>query len=493
MISGREMDNTGSAGPAQASGVLRERTGSRPRVALVFPEVKYPSGQPPLGIGYLAGWLGKQTEARVEIIDLSFARDPFAMLEQRLRKHRYDAVGLSVVTPHLREARRAAALARQTNPDCQVIFGGPHPTVLPGSVLEDPNVDTVCIGEGEETLAQLLEAGGPVESIPGIAFRGGKTGADGALEVVRTPRRPFTLDLDSVPPPARHLFEMEQYFSSWYSMDSWKPGLRGTSVIASRGCPYTCTFCQPTISSIFGKRIRKRSPGPVVDEIEEIRERFGIEAFMFEDSLFILDRKWVAGICGLLIERRLGLHWCCNIRADLAEREQLLLMKEAGLRKVNIGVESAVPRVLEEIYDKRETVESVERAVHLAKSVGLRVQGYFMMGAYSETAEEIEATVRFAERLPFDDAVFDITTPFPHTTLYDRTRKHIDKPFEDFDCFHVSVYADGDEGLTGEQIERLKKRAYYRFYLKPRRAARLAGQLLTPTGLRRTLLKLRRV
>jgi len=470
-------------GPA----VHRERPGSRPRVALVFPETKYPSGQPPLGIGYLAAWLEAHSDARVEIIDLSFARDPFTMLEQRLREHRYDLVGLSVVTPHLREARRAAALARETNPGCPVIFGGPHPTVMPESVLADPNVDAVCVGEGEETLPQLLEAGGPDESIAGIVFRGSEG------DLVSTPRRPFTLDLDAVPTPARHLFEMEQYFRSWYSMDTWKPGLRGTSVIASRGCPYSCTFCQPTISSIFGKRIRKRSAGPVVDEIEEIRDRFGIEAFMFEDSLFILDRKWVASICDLMIERKLGLHWCCNIRADLAEREQLLLMKEAGLRKVNIGVESAVPRVLEEIYDKRESVESVERAVHLAKSVGLRVQGYFMMGAYSETAAEIEATVQFAERLPFDDAVFDITTPFPCTTLYDQTHQHIDKPFEDFDCFHVSVYDDSGQELSGEQIERLKKRAYYRFYLKPRRALRLAGQLLTPTGLRRTLLKLRRV
>ena len=471
----------------QGPGFHRERPSSRPRVALVFPETKYPSGQPPLGIGYLAGWLEAHTDAEVEILDLSFARNPFTMLEQRFRERRFDVVGLSVVTPHLREAARAAALARSVHPEGLVVFGGPHPTVLPESVLEDPNVDAVCVGEGEETLDELLAAGGPDESIHGIAFRGS------GGEVVTTPRRPFNLDLDLVPPPARHLFDMEQYFRSWYSMDSWKPGLRGTSIIASRGCPYTCTFCQPTISSIFGKRIRKRSPLSVVDEIEEVKKRFGIEAFMFEDSLFILDRKWVSAICELMIERRLGLEWCCNIRADLADRDQLLVMKEAGLRKVNIGVESAVQRVLEEIYDKRETVESVERAVHLAKSVGLRVQGYFMMGAYSETAEEIEATVRFAERLPFDDAVFDITTPFPHTTLYDRTREHIDKPFEEFDCFHVSVYADGSGVLSGEQIERLKKRAYYRFYLKPRRAARLAGQLLTPTGLRRTLLKLRRV
>jgi len=470
-----------------APGVHRERPGSRPRVALIFPETKYPSGQPPLGIGYLAGWLEAHSDAEVEIIDLSFAREPFAMLEQRLRARRFDMIGLSVVTPHLRETRRAAALARETNPGCQVVLGGPHPTVMPETVIDDANVDAVCIGEGEETIAELLEAGAPSESIQGITFRGS------GGEVVTTPRRPFTLDLDIVPPPARHLFDMENYFRSWYSMDSWKPGLRGTSVIASRGCPYTCTFCQPTISSVFGKRIRKRSPRPVVDEIQEVKQRFGIEAFMFEDSLFILDRKWVAAICELMIERKLDLNWCCNIRADLATREQLLLMKEAGLRKVNIGVESAVPRVLEEIYDKRETVESVERAVHLAKSVGLMVQGYFMMGAYTETVEEIEATISFAERLPFDDAVFDITTPFPCTTLYDRTREHIDKPFEDFDCFHVSVYNHGDQAITGEQIERLKKRAYYRFYLKPRRALRLAGQMLTPTGMRRTLLKLRRV
>jgi radical SAM superfamily enzyme YgiQ (UPF0313 family) len=274
-------------------------------------------------------------------------------------------------------------------------------------------------------------------------------------------------------------------------MDRVDPGLRGTSVMATRGCPFGCTFCQPTLSEIFGRRIRKRSPARIIDEIEGLVGDYAITAFMFEDSTFILDREWVHLICDGLIERRLGLKWCCNVRADLLDADLLSHMKSAGLAKINMGVESASQRVLDDIYNKGITVGGVERALRLAKGMDVMVQGYFMLGAPGETREEMEQTIAFAAGLPFDDALFDITTPFPHTELWNRTRSLINRDYTDFDCFQRCVYDLGD--ISAGEIERMKRRAFWRFYLHPSRILRTVATALGPRRLVRTLAKARRV
>ena len=130
-------------------------------------------------------------------------------------------------------------------------------------------------------------------------------------------------------------------------------------------------------------------------------------------------------------------------------------------------------------------------ALRMARSHGIFVQGYFMLGAPGETVAEMRETISFAAREPFDDAVFDITTPFPHTRLWDLTKDLINRDYSEFDCFHTSVYAL--EGITPSEIERMKKRAFWRFYLHPSRIFRTIRTALGPRNFRRTLVKARRV
>jgi anaerobic magnesium-protoporphyrin IX monomethyl ester cyclase len=457
------------------------------RIALVFPEIHYPAGQPPLGVGYLAAAVLRDCPG-VEpvILDRSFERNPRQALLRDVREGRYDLLGISLVTPHLAMMKELALAAKQARPETLVVVGGPHATMLPAETLALPGVDIVCEGEGEQALVELLHAGGNPRGIAGLLYR------DESNHVVHQPRRREYSNLDDLPIPARQLYNLENYLEHWYSMDTVRPGMRGTSLLATRGCPYRCTFCQPTISTMFGNKIRKRDPVKIVDEIEEMKDRFGLEAFMFEDSTFILDHAWVRRICRELVDRKLGLIWCCNVRVDLAGYEILRDMKEAGLRKVNMGVESGSDRILRDIYAKGITTGMVRRCLADCKRLGLKVQGYFMLGAPTETRREVLKTLHLAADEPFDDAIFDIVTPFPGTTLYDMSVQNIVLPYEEFDCFQRTVYDHAGE-LSPREVSQLKKRAYWLFYLHPRRFLHTISNILAPKGWGRLLLKARRV
>ncbi len=417
------------------------------------------------------------------LCDMSFSRRPFRLLEEKLVSLEPDVVGISMLTPQLAAGTEAARIVRSLAPGAILVAGGPHPTVMPEDTMRRLGPDLLLRGESETSFGMFLD-GEEWERIPGAVY----PGRDGPVASEAPGAAP---DLDTLPLPDRSLFDMETYISHWYSMDRVDPRLRGTTLMATRGCPYHCSYCQPTHSMIFGRKLRKRSPEAIVEELEILVRTYRINAFMFEDSTFIVDHPWVHKICDRLIESGLRLLWCCNVRADLLTGELLDHMVEAGLRKVNMGVETASQRVLDDIYQKGITVEGVKKALRLCKERGVFVQRYFMLGTPGETLEEMKQTVRFASREPFDDALFDITTPFPCTTLWERTKHLIRNDYTQFDCFHKCVYDLG--GISPKQVERLKKQAFWRFYLHPRR---LPATLRTALGLRnakRTLIKARRV
>ncbi len=452
------------------------------RILFVFPETRYPSGQPPLGIAMLSA-VAKQNGAETSICDMSFQKRPFKHLSEMLHEFKPDTVSITVVTPQIRATLDACEVIRKHSPDAYLMIGGPHATVLPVETLEASEADLVYSGEGEIAFKLLVQGTDP-EKIPGACFM--KNG-----KAFLVPGRLLVQDLDTLPLPDRDIFDMDKYFRTWYSMDRVDPGLKGTTIMGTRGCPYTCTFCQPTLSEIFGKKMRKRSPESIVTELKHLVEKYSINGFMFEDSTFIVDHKWVTDICSLMNSEGLKLKWCCNVRADLLTGELLDTMVGAGLAKVNMGVESASQRVLDDIYRKGITVEGVRRALRMCIARGVFVQGYFMLGAPGETVEEMKLTIDFAASEPFDDALFDITTPFPHTELWEMSKDLINADYSEFDCFHKSVY--NLEGITSDQIEKLKKNAFWKFYAHPARILKTIRTVLGPRNFKRTMLKVRRV
>ncbi len=453
------------------------------KIALVFPRFKYPSGDVPLGIGYMASFLRKHTSHEVVIIDPTFQKNPFSAIEKTLAEHRFDLVGLSIMTPMVRDAFRVAELAKQQNPNCRVIAGGPHPTILPEHTLSCASIDAVCIGEGEQTLLQFVESG-DLANIPGLVLRNGNT-------IRCNPARAYIEDVDSLPFPAYDLYDVPNYLKAFSQMDVVSSRLRGFFIIGSRSCPFTCTYCQPTLQKIFGKRLRVHSPEYITDLLRHLKRRFGINSFFFADDTLNINRKWTYRLCEELQKARLNLLWGCNFRVDLIDYDSLKALKEVGLRKVNIGIESGSQRILDEIYEKKITLEQVRTAVETLRSLDMKIHGYFMIGTPTETLEEIRATLRFSRELDLDDAMFSITTPLPGTHLYDRTKELIGKDFEDYDYYKHSVYQHSSV-LDETHLNRLRRRAVLGFYLRPKQLLRLLRESLSLAGMKKLYLKLKR-
>ncbi len=453
-------------------------------VALIFPRFRYPSGDPPLGLAYIASRLQERAGVTPVIVDTTFAKDPLAMVDHALDGERFDLVGISAMVANARDASAVARLIKRRQPRAVVVMGGPHPTALPERVLRDPAVDAVAVGEGEDTLADIVRQGG-VEGVPGLWLK------DGDALRPPLPREPIA-DLDALPFPALDLFPMEDYVASWFQLDTVRPGLRGTTVAATRGCAFNCSFCQPTLARLFGKKLRKRSPANVADEIAWLKERFRIDALFFTDDTFIADAAWVRRVCEELQGRNLGVIWGCNVRADLVDRDLFRCMYGAGLRKVYVGIECFSDDIRCNVLDKNINREQIAAAVETARAEKIRVQGYFMLGTPTESRKDILDTVRYARRLSIDDAVFNITTPMPGTHLFERYRDCVAVEPEDMDMYKRYAFQPAN-GVDQGFVNRARVGAYVWFYLRPFRLWHLLKLILGPNGLKRTWLKIRRV
>ena len=455
------------------------------KLLFVYPRFKYPSGQPPLGLASLIAVVKRDLpDVTVELYDATFKSNPAAEFEKLLSSG-YDFIAFSVMTTMAKDAHALAALAKIRNPQAKVIFGGPHATVLPEDCLADTNVDSVVMGEGETTLVELLKRGGDPDGVEGTAFM-----AAGNI-VFNKPRAPIE-NIDDLPEPERGLFDMAQYTEVWNSMDTVAPGLRGTSFIISRGCPYSCSFCQPTLQKLFGRKVRKRSPEKAVAEIANVCARYGISNFMFEDDTFLMDKRWAVQVCALLKERLPEAKWCCNMRVDLISDDLLRVMTESGLRKINIGIESRSQQLLDAVYQKGISIEQVNSAVKLMKKYGLKIQGYFMIGHRSESEAAIKETLRYASSLEIDDVSFSILTPFPGTALYEKEKDYLSRRADEFDYYSISAYNGDSMQVSPERIKKLKNIGYLKFYLKPKRLVSQLASSLTPAGFKKLIFKLKR-
>jgi len=441
------------------------------RISLVSPKWnKMVNSYPPLGLGYLAAVLEREGH-QVRIHD--FGLTPNTPLEediQDIEEFAPHLVGITSMTNVYHSALETARLVKERM-GCPVVMGGPHPTVFPQRTVQEPWVDYVVYGEGEETLVELvraLEGQMDLEGVQGLCFK--RNG-----EVILNPARPLIRDLDGLPFPARHLYRLLDY-------PLFAPnGERMLTLLSSRGCPYNCSYC---FKGIVGRTYRQRSPDNIVAELRLLIQRYDIRNFYFIDDLFTLDLRRLDALLDRFIEERLDIRWQCLARVDRVTPQILRKMHRAGCRQIHYGIESGNQEVLDRV-GKGITLEQVRRAIAWTAEAGIRSKGYFMLGLPGDTEETIRQTIELAAELPLDEAMFSITTPFPGTRLWDElVRKHPGTEFTPdftrayyYDCYteeippFLNVSEVSDRLLARLAVEAKehfaeakRRRRYHRFF-----------------------------
>jgi anaerobic magnesium-protoporphyrin IX monomethyl ester cyclase len=382
---------------------------------------------PPLGLGYIASSL-RSAGCSPELLDCTFL-DREEALKLALDAEA-DIVGIySMITMREESLLFARHLRDSSN---LLIAGGPLPSSDPGAFLND--FDIVVVGEGEQATVEILKAyesgsdfRSNLRSIKGIAYR-----RDG--RVVLTPKRELENDLDKIAFPARDLFPNQMYIDHWKR----RSGYSVTTVITTRGCPFSCEFCS---NAVFGVSYRERSEQNVLDEVEEALS-LGYDRIHFADDVFTLSRKRLLNLCDEILTRGLDFSWECLGRVDSIDRATADAMKRSGCHRIFFGIESGDDSVLR-LMNKKITTSDARRAVEAAKSAGLMTGAFFILCYPGETDDTVLKTIKFATSLPVDYLSFTMPYPLPGTALHERVKGKIaseygepDSPF----CDHVLIF-----------------------------------------------------
>lgn len=421
--------------------------------------------EPPVGLAFLTAYL-KERGHDVWIIDMQGLLMDSEALTATIAEHQPAIVGITAMTPTLPEALRVAAISRLAAPDAVTVLGGVHPTLDPGGVLQDTNVDFVIRGEGEVAFAALADAlsrGKATDAIPGVVFR-----CDG--QPVLGEKAPAITDLNTLPSPDYDALPVERYIEH----NRHLRGIRGISMIVSRGCPFQCTFC--AVHQTMGRKWRIKSPQKVVDELVALKNAHRLEGVWFKDSIFNLDREWIREFCQLMIDQKVEIAWQALTRIDLIDEAELQLMVRAGLTQLDLGIESGSPKTLLRLK-KGITVEKIKEKVALAKRY-VKVFGFFMIGIPGEEEIDVQQTFDLAKNLELDRWTWSIFSPLPGSALYDEL---IDEgkiePYRlDFHQVHFTRAYEGICAIPPARLQELYREINEFFYLQaPTEAAAGSG------------------
>lgn len=426
----------------------------------------------PLGIMALDAYLRQHGYEDNHLFDMRVRKETPDQLLARLLPLRPDVVGLSALTIELDAVHELAALLRRRLPGAKIVVGGPYATSSKRSIMRDPCIDVAVIGEGEDTLVELLDAwrtGGELSRVRGILYRSGGV-------VHETAERPYLTDLDALPLPSWDRVDMAAYERC--DPQDRLAHRKWAAFYTSRGCPFKCTYCH----DVFGKRFRSRSPARVIEEMALLIEKHGTREFHFFDDIFNFDRRRVVAICDEIVRRgwKIHLQFPNGLRADMLDVPTLEAMKAAGTFRVSYAIESASPRIQKQVK-KHLKLDRVRTLIEETDRLGILVHGFFMLGFPGETREEVLSTVEWAVSSKLHSVGFFLVSPFEGSPLADEyVGAAMRLPGEAW------AYYDNPHSLSevpAAEIKRIQKIAYLRFYAKPWRIARVIQLLPDKTAL----------
>jgi len=392
----------------------------------------------------------------VHYIDLH-ARNLFpADAEGEIREAAPVIVALTAKTLGWPAVIEIAQVVRKAVPDAVIVVGGPHLTLYAKESLTWPCFDIAVVGDGEEPfleICQKVEAGVDHTDVQGTVVRH----KDGSI--VENAPRPLEKSIDKYPMPAWDLVNMTDY----HCLTLLKPF---ASMVTTRGCPWHCGYC----SQVYSEKLRFRKVELVVDEMEWLVKNQGVKEIVFFDETFTIGKRRMRKFSEEVQRRNLKVKFNIRARVDTVDREVLIWLKAAGLRSIHMGVEAGTDRVLK-IMNKQITRDQTYKAFQTAREVGIETRGYFMIGYYDASPQDVEETINFAADLGLDWASFSVATALPGTDLY-RVAK--ERGYVDGDFWRRYAIDGGGtlpqletETFTAEQLRAYRTKAYLKFYLRP--------------------------
>ncbi|MCX6639826.1 MAG: radical SAM protein [bacterium] len=450
------------------------------RMLFVRPNAEIHMVPPPMGLLYLSSCLRQSGEHESKIIDGRLLKlNPDEIIEMA-REYDPDIVGITGLTMEGPAAHQIASLAKQQWPERPVVLGGPYATSEPQKSISDPNVDFCFYGESERSFQEWINAqvsGTDVSTIPGLGYR-----VNGLVK--SSVNCSYIDNLDEIPFPAWDQIELERYFNPRFlhvpSMNPHPWGKRIVPIVTTRGCPYRCTYCH----NIFGKRVRKRSVGNVIEEMKLLKRCYDIEEIEFIDDIFNVDIERAKSIFREVIDLKLNLKFSFpnGLRSDSFDEELLDLMKSAGAYRLMFAVESGSQRI-QKVIRKNLNLEKAQANITLANKKGFFVGGFFIIGFPDETEEEMRQSIDFALKSKLHTANFVIVTPFPGTELWKQAMAAgvpVEKAITHF--YQVSINLSK---VPSKRLDTLRRLALARFYLNPVRILRFISRV--PNFPRRSL------
>ena len=323
-----------------------------------------------------------------------------------------DLVGFSSNALQWLFARDYARTLKAARPDLPLVIGGVHATLVPDQVWAERIFDVLCLGEGEYPMRDLLEAlsrGRDYRRIPNLWVRDGEA-------VIQNPLRSWINPLDELPFPDRSIWENDLVLGE---------NDHEAALMASRGCPYACTYCSNSALRRLeagGPHVRLKSPEYVIAEIADLTRRYDVRSLFFEDEIFTLKRAWVDRFCELY-RAQFKIPFIIYVRQELVDRSILETLREAGCTEIKLGVETGNERLRREVLGRKTTNEQIIRFYRLAHELGLKTWIFNMVGIPGDTPETIAETMDLNREIRANHVQVTMFYPFPGTPLYELCRR----------------------------------------------------------------------
>jgi radical SAM superfamily enzyme YgiQ (UPF0313 family) len=394
----------------------------------------------PFEAAYFTGAGFKQYQEKLHNLSANIWQEIKAVIRQYMPQ----VIGISAKSANFASARRVAGLAKEVNPDIRVIVGGPHPSLVGKEVLTCQDIDLGVIGEGENTLVELLASltnQGDLSQVPGLSYRQGG-------EAYLSAPRAWLDDLDQLGFPHQLASEVLHDYPLY-------PLAAFSRIFATRGCPYNCFFCSS--GRIWGKRVRFRSPKNVVQEMWLLHAQ-GIKTIHFDDDTFGGNNFYLRALTKEISETGPGLPWSCEIHVKLVTPENIALMKKAGCALIQLGIESGNNGILREIR-KGFTIEEAKSACQIITAHDISLETFFMAGFPQDTEATLKDSLAAIESISCDKVIYSIFTPYPGTEAFAYCQAHqlIDHTYDPALYYHQSPVNCFCRNLTARRFREISQ------------------------------------